>query len=74
MEKIELRKARDFGQLFNDSIAFLRINFKSFFGSVIFLAGPFVMLTGLMAGFLQYVSSAGSSPPTTAKVYRCFYQ
>jgi len=56
MEKIELRKARDFGQLFNDSIAFLRVNFKSFFGTIVFLAGPFVMLTGLLAGFLQYVS------------------
>ena len=56
MEKIELRKARDFGQLFNDSIAFLRINFKSFFGIILFLAGPFVILTGLLMGYLQFVS------------------
>jgi len=57
MEKIELRKARDFGQLFNDSIAFLRLNFKSFFGTIFFLAGPFVLLTGMLTGFLEYVSA-----------------
>ncbi len=56
MEKIELRKARDFGQLFNDSIAFLRINFKSFFGTIILLAGPFVILTGLLMGYLQFIT------------------
>ena len=56
MEKIELRKARDFGQLFNDSITFLRINFKSFFGIMFLLAGPFVILTGLLMGYLQFIS------------------
>ena len=56
MEKIELRKARDFGELFNDSISFLRINFKSFFGIIFLLAGPFVILTGLLMGYLQFVS------------------
>jgi hypothetical protein len=56
MEKIELRKARDFGQLFNDSINFLRINFKSFFGIILFLAGPFVILTGLLMGYLQFIA------------------
>ena len=56
MEKIELRKARDFGQLFNDSISFLRINFKSFFGIIFLLAGPFVMLTGLLMGYLQFIT------------------
>ncbi len=56
MEKIELRKARDFGQVFNDSISFLRKNFKSFFGTVIFLAGPFVILTGLLMGYLQFIA------------------
>jgi hypothetical protein len=56
MEKIELRKARDFGQLFNDSITFLRVNFKSFFGIILFLAGPFVILTGLLMGYLQFIA------------------
>ncbi|HXU25704.1 MAG TPA: hypothetical protein VN698_00625 [Bacteroidia bacterium] len=56
MEKIELRKARDFGTLFNDSVAFLRVNFKSFFGILLFLSGPFVLLTGLLMGYLQFIS------------------
>ena len=56
MKKIELRKARDFGELFNDSVSFLRLNFKSFFGILIFLAGPFVLLTGLLMGYLQFVA------------------
>jgi hypothetical protein len=56
MEKIELRKARDFGTLFNDSVAFLRVNFKSFFGTLLFLSGPFVILTGLLMGYLQFIA------------------
>lgn len=58
MEKIELRKVRDFGALFNDGIAFLRINFKSFFGSLIYLAGPFIILTGLISGYMQSLQNA----------------
>jgi len=57
MEKIELRKARDFGALFNDSVAFLRVNFKSFFGILLFLAGPFVLLTGLLMGYVQFIAA-----------------
>jgi hypothetical protein len=53
MEKIELRKVRDFGALFNDGIAFLRVNFKSFFGTLIYLAGPFIIFTGLISGYMQ---------------------
>jgi len=56
MEKIELRKARDFGTLFNDSVAFLRLNFKSFFGTLLFLSGPFIILTGLLMGYLQFIA------------------
>jgi len=57
MEKIELRKVRDFGALFNDGISFLRINFKSFFGIILMLAGPFIILTGLLSGYMQSLQS-----------------
>lgn len=57
MEKIELRKTRDFGALFNDGIAFIRINFKSFFGILLVLAGPFIILTGLLSGYMQSLQS-----------------
>lgn len=58
MEKIELRKVRDFGAIFNDGIAFLRVNFKSFFGALVYLAGPFIILTGLISGYMQSLQSA----------------
>lgn len=57
MEKIELRKVRDFGAIFNDGIAFLRVNFKSFFGIILVLAGPFIILTGLLQGYMQSLQS-----------------
>ncbi len=58
MEKIELRKVREFGELFNDGIAFLRKNYKSFFGSIIYLAGPFIIITALISGYMQTLQSA----------------
>ena len=61
MEKIELRKVRDFGQLFNDVIAFIRVNFKSYFGTIIFLSGPFVLMTGLLLGYLQSIQDKVAS-------------
>jgi len=57
MEKIELRKVRDFGALFNDGIAFIRKNFKSFFGSILYLAGPFIIITGILSGYMQSLQS-----------------
>jgi len=57
MEKIELRKVRDFGALFNDGIAFIRKNFKSFFGIILYLAGPFIIITGLLSGYMQSLQS-----------------
>ncbi|HWY37884.1 MAG TPA: hypothetical protein VNY73_04955 [Bacteroidia bacterium] len=57
MEKIELRRVRDFGALFNDGIAFIRVNFKSFFGVILVLAGPFIILTGLLSGYMQSIQS-----------------
>ncbi|MGZ3861985.1 MAG: hypothetical protein ACXVPN_06955 [Bacteroidia bacterium] len=57
MEKIELCRVRDFGALFNDSVAFIRINFRSFFGILLVLAGPFIILTGLLSGYMQSLQS-----------------
>lgn len=53
MEKIEFRKVRDFGALFNDGILFLRKNFKSYFGTIVFLAGPFILITAILSGYMQ---------------------
>lgn len=53
MQKIELRKVRDFGALFNDGLAFLKANFKSFFGAILYLAGPFIIITAILSGYMQ---------------------
>ena len=70
MEKIELRKARDFGALFNDSVAFLRVNFKSFFGTLLFLSGPFVLLTGLLMGYVQFIAAKITESNMLSGIYR----
>jgi len=70
MEKIELRKVRDFGQLFSDSIAFIRLNFKSYFGIIILLAGPFVLLTGLLMGYLQFIAEKLASSTIATGIFK----
>ncbi|MCW3084533.1 MAG: hypothetical protein JWP12_1899 [Bacteroidetes bacterium] len=52
-EKINYRVARDFGETFNISIKFLRQNFKLFFQSVVFIAGPFLLLSAIASAFYQ---------------------
>lgn len=70
MEKIELRKARNFSTLFNDSVAFLRLNFKSFFGILLLLTGPFVLITGLLMGYLQFIAEKINESNLLAGNYR----
>lgn len=52
-EKINFRKTRDFGETFNVSVKFLRQNFKLFFQSLIFIAGPFVLISAISGAFYQ---------------------
>src|SRR3954470_21352007 len=52
-EKINFRQARDFGETFNVSVTFLRQNFKIFFLSILFLAGPFVLVSAIAGAFYQ---------------------
>lgn len=54
-EKIKLLQARDYGELFNVSIAFIRQNFKIYFLCIFFLAGPFVLLHSIAAAYYQAV-------------------
>ena len=49
-EKIEFRKARDFGGIINDTFAFARQNIALMFKSLLFIAGPLVLLQGIFAG------------------------
>ena len=52
-QKIEFRKERDFGSILGDSLKFIKQNFKSFFGSVILIVGPFILLMGLGYAYMQ---------------------
>lgn len=60
-EKINFRQARDFGETFNVSVKFLRQNFKLFFQSLIFIAGPFVLISAIAGAFYQSSSIEVSS-------------
>jgi len=53
MPKISFQKERDFSALFSDTLSFLKQNFKSFFGSILLIAGPFLLISGAALGYLQ---------------------
>lgn len=52
-EKINFRQVRDFGETFNVTVKFLRQNFKLFFQSLIFIAGPFILISAIAGAFYQ---------------------
>lgn len=54
-QKIEFRKERDFSLVLGDAIKFVRQNFKSLFGSIILIIGPFILMTGVAYGYMQSV-------------------
>jgi hypothetical protein len=46
--KVYVRKARTFGEVFGDTIGYLKQNFKPLFGSILFLVAPFVLLATIL--------------------------
>lgn len=52
-EKINFRVTRDFGETFNVSVKFLRQNFKLLFQSLLFIAGPFILISSIAGAFYQ---------------------
>ncbi len=46
--KIYVRKARTFGEVFGDTIGYIKQNFKPLFGSILFLVAPFVLLATIL--------------------------
>lgn len=68
-EKIYLRKTRDFGQIFGASFGYIRQHFKQFYGSILLLAGPFALLSGLamsyfMSGAMKGIYGGSTTLPT----------
>jgi len=59
MEKIELRRARDYGLIVNDTFAFLKQNWKPLFKSIFTICGFFI-LTTLAATILNQINVFGS--------------
>jgi len=53
LQKIEFRKIRDFGELLNATFEFIRRNVKILFLSLLFIAGPGIILTGIAGGLHQ---------------------
>lgn len=52
-EKINFRQQRDFTELFNVSVKFIRQNFSHLFRCILFIAGPFLLLTAVSSGLYQ---------------------
>lgn len=52
-EKINFRQTRDFGEIFNITVQFLKQNFKSFFSAIILIAGPFLLISSIAGGVYQ---------------------
>jgi hypothetical protein len=52
-QKIEFQRYRDFGQVISGTFEFLRQNFGPLLKSIIFIAGPFILLAGIFGGIYQ---------------------
>ncbi|UZR94272.1 hypothetical protein [Chondrinema litorale] len=51
--KIDLRKIRDFGTNVSISIEFIKENFTPFIKSLIFIAGPFILISSILSGIFM---------------------
>ncbi len=52
-EKINFPVVRDFSALFNVSVKFVKQNFKHFFQSLLFISGPFLLLTSIFSAIYK---------------------
>ena len=52
-QKISFYEKRDFGEKINVTFAFLRQNFRPLAKSILFIAGPFILLVAIVSGVYQ---------------------
>ncbi|MBA2614050.1 MAG: hypothetical protein H0U95_18960 [Bacteroidetes bacterium] len=52
-QKIYYRKVRDLGGIFTATFAFIKQNFKPFFGGLLFLAGPFIIVGSAISAYMM---------------------
>ena len=63
VQKIELRKTRDFSAKINITFEFIRQNFKMLAKSIIYISGPFILVEGLFMGIYQQKTLAFGPVP-----------
>lgn len=64
VQKIELRKTRDFSAKINITFDFIRQNFKILAKAIIYISGPFILVEGLFMGIYQQKTLAlGQATP-----------
>ncbi|WP_340198928.1 hypothetical protein [Ascidiimonas sp. W6] len=56
--KIEFKKQREIGEIITDTFAFIRQEFKNYFGTIIKMVGPYLLIA--IAGIGCYLYSLGS--------------
>lgn len=49
-QRIRYRKVREFGPIFSASFGFIKQNFRSLYGSIFLIAGPFLLIGSTVAG------------------------
>ncbi|MDO9000653.1 MAG: hypothetical protein Q7W45_12870 [Bacteroidota bacterium] len=52
-QKIYYRKVRDLGGIFTAAFGFIKQNFKPFYGSLLFLAGPFIIVGSAISAYMM---------------------
>ena len=74
-QKIEFRRERDFGSVLGDSLKFIKQNFKTFFASIVFIVGPFILLMGFGYAYMQtnVISSVFKNPGNPAGIFNTSY-
>ncbi len=65
---IEFKKQRELGEILSDSFGFIRSQFKPFFGTILRIVGPYILVMLISMGFYMYtigdifnLSAIGSS-------------
>lgn len=55
-QKINFYQVRNVGEVISATADFIRDNFKSFFLSILYTTGPFLLLIALVAGLMPYIA------------------
>ncbi|MES2732194.1 MAG: hypothetical protein V4714_10610 [Bacteroidota bacterium] len=71
-EKIEFRQVRDFGDIINATFAFISQNFRKLFLCILFIGGPFALLTSISLTFFQSSNIQAAKGNFTSEYFLMF--